>query len=668
MLEAARKEYQEDEMQAEVLKILQPGNEFLQEVVDQFGKMRRQANKAQVACFYELKSSNVGKIVGKENRTRFLVSESSGCLDLSDATSKFSLSRNHFNMNKFGKPTEEDFETVREVVEKMAGAAHGLVLARSQSKESTPKFYHVPHIAVSRFFGRQELVEELQAFLLQPRRQDDKSNVAVLQALGGQGKSQIALELCRRFRKNCRAIGWLDATSKATIERSFERIAEELNRPALRLLKDTESKIRFVLDTMREWEEQWLMVYDNFDYPEHFPDIRTFLPDNNQGAIIFTSRNEATKVLGRLFRDPSMINDGGVELLLRDMSVEEIDSNRADAEEIVQRLGGLALAIEQAAAYIAFNHMSLPEFMSEYEKKKARVLRYTREDLWEYQKLRNGSDQNYAVSAFTTLEMSYEQIERQNETQKSYIARFLGTAAFLESSHIGSYLYETYLAEAPDPFPWLNLFRRVENHSDEEFDSDTTQASSVGTYQPVDWSASQFWSLIERLNRVSLLQSISKKPTVWFSIHPVIRDWLQLREKSRLERENILLEAINLLGVVVGSSFADIVESYTKQELLAHMEVCQFNLRYIGATKAFGCAELRYETNAFGGFYDRQEKYHRSQDLWEALWENDRKNLKETDPILLRSMANLALAFRNQQRLREAELLEVQIVKTRKKV
>ena len=69
MLAAARQEYEEDEVQMDVLKILEPGNEFLQEVVDQFGKTRRLANKAQVACFYELKSSNVGRIVGKADRT-----------------------------------------------------------------------------------------------------------------------------------------------------------------------------------------------------------------------------------------------------------------------------------------------------------------------------------------------------------------------------------------------------------------------------------------------------------------------------------------------------------------------------------------------------------------------------------------------------------------------
>jgi hypothetical protein len=61
ILVAAQREYSQDEIQPEVLKILELGNEFLQDVVDQFGKTRRQAHRAQVACFYELKSSNVGK-------------------------------------------------------------------------------------------------------------------------------------------------------------------------------------------------------------------------------------------------------------------------------------------------------------------------------------------------------------------------------------------------------------------------------------------------------------------------------------------------------------------------------------------------------------------------------------------------------------------------------
>lgn len=69
MFETIRRAYQKDEVQPEVLMILESGNEFLQEVVDQFRETEKQANKAQVACFYELKSSSVRKIVGNKNQT-----------------------------------------------------------------------------------------------------------------------------------------------------------------------------------------------------------------------------------------------------------------------------------------------------------------------------------------------------------------------------------------------------------------------------------------------------------------------------------------------------------------------------------------------------------------------------------------------------------------------
>lgn len=70
MLEAARREYQDDQVLPTALEVLQPGNIYLKDVVDNYLKRTRgQTNKTQIACFYELKSSNVGKIVGKEDRT-----------------------------------------------------------------------------------------------------------------------------------------------------------------------------------------------------------------------------------------------------------------------------------------------------------------------------------------------------------------------------------------------------------------------------------------------------------------------------------------------------------------------------------------------------------------------------------------------------------------------
>ena len=41
-------------------------------------------------------------------------------------------------MNKFGRPTEEDFETVGDVVRDMVRASPGPVLARSQCNYASP--------------------------------------------------------------------------------------------------------------------------------------------------------------------------------------------------------------------------------------------------------------------------------------------------------------------------------------------------------------------------------------------------------------------------------------------------------------------------------------------------------------------------------------------------
>src|SRR5947209_7185198 len=70
MLAAAYREYDQDQVQSIMLEVLQPDNDYLIDLVQSFEKARTrwQQHEAQIACFYETKSSNVGKVVGKEDR------------------------------------------------------------------------------------------------------------------------------------------------------------------------------------------------------------------------------------------------------------------------------------------------------------------------------------------------------------------------------------------------------------------------------------------------------------------------------------------------------------------------------------------------------------------------------------------------------------------------
>jgi len=68
MIQAAEALYR-DTVEGEILRILDPGDELLLEMVHVFEKVRaRSLSKAQIACFYEQKPCNVKAIVGKEEK------------------------------------------------------------------------------------------------------------------------------------------------------------------------------------------------------------------------------------------------------------------------------------------------------------------------------------------------------------------------------------------------------------------------------------------------------------------------------------------------------------------------------------------------------------------------------------------------------------------------
>jgi hypothetical protein len=102
----------------------------------------------------------------------------------------------------------------------------------------------------------------------------------ILCALGGQGKSQIVLEYCHRSQETYRGIFWINASSNTTATQSFEVFAAELGRASSTDLGDAKAKVKFVKDTLKLWDERWLLVFDNYDRPDDFPDVERFIPSS----------------------------------------------------------------------------------------------------------------------------------------------------------------------------------------------------------------------------------------------------------------------------------------------------------------------------------------------------------------------------------------------------
>lgn len=69
MMQAAAREYALENIETVPLEILDPGNELLQDLVDDFQKSVFVAMpQTRIACFYKLQASEIGAIVGKQRR------------------------------------------------------------------------------------------------------------------------------------------------------------------------------------------------------------------------------------------------------------------------------------------------------------------------------------------------------------------------------------------------------------------------------------------------------------------------------------------------------------------------------------------------------------------------------------------------------------------------
>lgn len=186
----------------------------------------------------------------------------------------------------------------------------------------------------------------------------------------GQGKTQLALEYCRRQRRS-HSIFWFDATSSATAFRSFENVASKFA-PGVKF-PTRESARAYVLKAFKSFKDPLLLIFDTFDKPDEFA-IKEFFPLD--AKIIITSRRNDLMRLGSSVEVGELTDDEGVELLFHQAGLEKTRENREHARVITQELGGLALAIDQAATYINVRKVPLDLFPNVYKKRRAAILRH----------------------------------------------------------------------------------------------------------------------------------------------------------------------------------------------------------------------------------------------------------------------------------------------------
>ena len=146
----------------------------------------------------------------------------------------------------------------------------------------------------------------------------------------------------------------------------------------------------------------------------------------------------------------------GAALLLRVFPRSSHENRILTTSRIAERPGGLALAIDQASAFVQYHQCSidrLSEFLDLYEAQRVKVLRQFLQDFWKYGAMHVTERARYSVvSTFTTWDMSFQSLCQERREQREAMAHLLNPSAFLAPIVVSESLFRHHWRWSDDSF------------------------------------------------------------------------------------------------------------------------------------------------------------------------------------------------------------------------
>jgi tetratricopeptide (TPR) repeat protein len=440
--------------------------------------------------------------------------------------------------------------------------------------------------------------------------------------MGGAGKTQLALEYCRRMKDERRlgAIFWLDASSRNTLYSSIETAAKQL-RPD-RLFNNPDAAVALVNDILSSWSERWLLVFDNLDNPEDLPGIFSFFPASHCGSILITSRHAGSKELGQSIELDRMERKEGLQLLLgpSDVDPDELDA----AKQILSLLGNLPLAIDQARAYISKRQLRLRAFVTEYERRKRSAMQETPR-FWQYRRMLPSEEKETSLSLLTTWEMSLQFLGVGE--QAAELEKVITLFAFFNPVNIGEQLF-----------------------SNDADDGNLTNSPMSIFKGDGHWNHLKFEDAVVKMQELSLLQfSHCNENEITVSLHSLVSDWLRMRldKDSQPIYLNTAVSHLKRYLASIGHS-----DHKTRQEGLAHLDTIWREAESLDLGDDLLEARL-----TFGIFYREQGRHKDAEMMYNYALVGYEKAWGPEHTLTLDTVHNLGILYADQGRHKDAEMM-----------
>jgi hypothetical protein len=197
----------------------------------------------------------------------------------------------------------------------------------------------------------------------------------------------VAVEYAHRHLDEVQVAWQFACEDRSVLAAEFGELAAQLG---ARDLPDERDPVKLVHAVLADYSAEWLLV---FDIARDRDSIAEFVPLAGRGRVLITSRNPFWPH-GQALEVPVLAPEAAAELLISRTG----DRDRHAALELAGELGGLPLALEQAAAYIQATAGSLARYLV--------LLRQRRLDL-----LARGEPTGSGMTVATTWSLAFTQLE-----------------------------------------------------------------------------------------------------------------------------------------------------------------------------------------------------------------------------------------------------------------
>jgi tetratricopeptide (TPR) repeat protein len=257
-----------------------------------------------------------------------------------------------------------------------------IVATPAPTSRTVTKLIVLPYPSIGPLFkGRDEFMQRLRESLT--RSPDGQMAIVSLFGLGGAGKSRVAVEYARAHVEEYTALLFAVAETPEALRRNFAALAGTL----VPQLDTTDDAVRraAVLDWLNA-NPGWFLILDNVDSKPALAEVEKLLGELAGGHVVVTSRlANFSANFWPLELDVLAVEDAAAFLLARTMGRRRVaPDDEAQAREVAQELGGLALALEQAAALIGKRRLTFAQYLEQWRSKRDEVLAWFDETMTGY--------------------------------------------------------------------------------------------------------------------------------------------------------------------------------------------------------------------------------------------------------------------------------------------